>query len=137
MSMLEQLCSWGATHAELADWLHISKRTLEYWLADEKTTYVVTHPASRIGEKPSTTVLTLRAITERGYALMRISIRRQQMKLLEAGNATMAVWLGKQYLGQTDRLRLVEPPPAPEPNATADVPITLEELLRDYRKASK
>jgi hypothetical protein len=25
-----------------------------------------------------------------------------QMKLLEAGNATMGVWLGKQYLGQND-----------------------------------
>ena len=31
-------------------------------------------------------------------------MRRMQMKLLEAGNATMGVWLGKQYLGQTDQL---------------------------------
>jgi hypothetical protein len=27
------------------------------------------------------------------------------MKLLEAGNATMGVWLGKQILGQTDEVR--------------------------------
>jgi len=29
-------------------------------------------------------------------------VHRHQMKLLEAGNATMAVWLGKQLLGQRD-----------------------------------
>jgi hypothetical protein len=28
-----------------------------------------------------------------------------QMKLLEQGNATMGVWLGKQILGQTDEVR--------------------------------
>jgi hypothetical protein len=32
----------------------------------------------------------------------RISVRRHQMKLLEAGSVTMAVWLGKQFLGQRD-----------------------------------
>src|SRR4029077_8509888 len=31
-----------------------------------------------------------------------ISVRRAQMKLLEAGNATMGVWLGKQLLGKRD-----------------------------------
>jgi hypothetical protein len=39
---------------------------------------------------------------ERGKAKGRISIRRMQMKLLEEGNATMGVWLGKNVLGQTD-----------------------------------
>jgi hypothetical protein len=38
----------------------------------------------------------------RGKGKGRVSIRRAQMKLLEAGNATMGVWLGKQYLGQRD-----------------------------------
>lgn len=136
MSMLEQLTSWGATHAELADWLHISKRTFEYWLADEKTTYVVKSPALLKDAPPVIEKLTLRAILERGAAHMRLSIRRYQMKLLEAGSNTMAVWLGKQYLGQTDRMRFAEV--APEAlGATLDVPVTLEELLRDYRKASK
>lgn len=32
----------------------------------------------------------------------KISLRRHQMRLAEK-NATMAIWLGKQYLGQTDR----------------------------------
>ena len=39
---------------------------------------------------------------QRGKAKGRLSIRRMQLKLLEAGNATMGVWLGKQYLGQRD-----------------------------------
>lgn len=34
----------------------------------------------------------------------KISLRREQMKLAEKGNATMLVWLGKQYLGQTDKV---------------------------------
>ena len=40
---------------------------------------------------------------QRGKAKGRLSIRRMQLKLLEAGNATMGVWLGKQYLGQRDQ----------------------------------
>src|SRR6266852_3456853 len=45
------------------------------------------------------------AIMERGKAKGRISVRRLQMKLLEAGNATMGVWLGKNVLGQTDAVQ--------------------------------
>ena len=41
---------------------------------------------------------------ERGKARGRISVRRMQMKLLEEGNATMGVWLGKQILGQVDQV---------------------------------
>ena len=130
MSAVEKLCSWGATHPEIADWLRISPRTFATRLADEKTRYTVKHPDSAV---PLFEQLTLREITERGYAHMRISLRRQQIKLLEAGSNTMAVWLGKQYLGQTDRLRL-EPD---KPQENDDVPVTLEELLRRYRKATK
>ena len=31
------------------------------------------------------------------------SLRRRQFKAAEDGNATMLVWLGKQYLGQSDK----------------------------------
>lgn len=136
MNMVERLCSWGATHVEIADWLRISKRTLEYWLADEKTTYEVTRLVKK-GDPPIIEELTLRAIMERGYARMRISIRRQQIQLLKAGSNTMAVWLGKQYLGQSDRLRVVEPPQAPDDDGESVVPLTLEQLLAAYRKAGK
>ena len=43
-------------------------------------------------------------IMARGKGKGRISVRRMQMKLLEQGNATMGVWLGKQILGQTDQV---------------------------------
>lgn len=33
----------------------------------------------------------------------KMSFRRQQYKAAEAGNTTMLIWLGKQYLGQRDR----------------------------------
>ena len=46
--------------------------------------------------------MTLRELMEIGRAKGRISIRRQQMTLLEKGNATMAIWLGKNLLGQSD-----------------------------------
>jgi hypothetical protein len=39
---------------------------------------------------------------QKGRAKGRISVRRAQMKLLEAGNAAMGIWLGKQLLGQRD-----------------------------------
>ena len=31
------------------------------------------------------------------------SLRRRQFKAAQDGNATMLIWLGKQYLGQTDK----------------------------------
>lgn len=134
MGLVERLCSKGATHVEIADWLRLSLRTLEYWLADEKTTYLVARPAKK--DAPVVMEeLTLRTIMSRGYSRMRISIRRQQMALLKAGNATMGVWLGKQYLGQTDRLRVE--PPKPDADGGSETPVTLEQLLRDYRKVTK
>ena len=33
----------------------------------------------------------------------RASLRRRQFKAADAGNATMLIWLGKQYLGQSDK----------------------------------
>jgi hypothetical protein len=31
------------------------------------------------------------------------SLRRKQFEMASGGNATMAIWLGKQYLGQKDK----------------------------------
>ncbi len=38
-----------------------------------------------------------------GMDRFKVSVRRQQYRLLAAGNATMGIWLGKQVLGQRDR----------------------------------
>lgn len=77
---LEKLCSLQCTDQEIAAWFNVSTRTIE-----------------RRRHEPAFA----EAMT-RGKAKGRISIRRMQMKLLEQGNATMGVWLGKQVLGQTD-----------------------------------
>jgi hypothetical protein len=39
-----------------------------------------------------------------GRARGRASLRRKQWELAQSGNATMLIWLGKQLLGQTDKV---------------------------------
>jgi len=77
---LEKLGSLQCTDQEIAAWFGVSVRTIE----------------SRRKQRPFAEVM------ERGRAKGRISIRRAQMKLLESGNASMGIWLGKQLLGQRD-----------------------------------
>jgi hypothetical protein len=71
---LEKLCSLLCTDEELAAWFGVSARTIENRRKQPKFAEVMS----------------------RGKAKGRISVRRAQMKLLESGNATMGVWLGKQ-----------------------------------------
>jgi hypothetical protein len=77
---LEKLSALQCTDEELAAWFKVSTRTIE-----------------RRRKEPE-----FAEAMERGKARGRMSIRRAQMRMLEQGNATMGVWLGKQYLGQTD-----------------------------------
>ena len=70
----------------------------------------------------------LRKIVEEGREYGRASIRRAQFKLLNDGNATMAIWLGKQYLGQRDRVDNQLPPASGGP-----IEITLAELLAQIK----
>ena len=39
----------------------------------------------------------------------RASLRRKQMKVALSGNKTLLIWLGKQYLGQSDKNELSGP----------------------------
>ena len=43
------------------------------------------------------------AAIEKGRESGKASLRRMQWKAASAGNTGMLVWLGKQYLGQTDK----------------------------------
>ena len=79
-AQLEKLASLQCTDQEIAAWFHCTARTIE-----------------KRRKEPL-----FKEAMERGKAMGRISVRRAQMKLLEAGNATMGVWLGKQLLGQRD-----------------------------------
>ena len=80
---LEKLASLQCTDQELAAWFNVTTRTIERRRKNAKFAEVM----------------------ERGKGRGRISIRRMQMKLLEEGNATMGVWLGKNVLGQSDYIQ--------------------------------
>lgn len=79
---VEVLAGMQCTYGEIAAVFGIEKRQF----------------INRLNDEP-----TLRERVEAGRARGCASIRREQFKLLQAGNATMAVWLGKQYLGQKDQ----------------------------------
>lgn len=107
---LEKLCTLSCTDEEIAAWFNTSTRTIE-----------------RRRKEPK-----FAEIMARGKAKGRISIRRMQMKLLEQGNATMGIWLGKQLLGQRDQIAN-EPPPPPLRALTArELRAELERYARDF-----
>lgn len=49
-----------------------------------------------------------REALSRGRASLAKSLRRKQLELARKGSVPMLIWLGKQYLGQTDRQEVVE-----------------------------
>ncbi len=49
-----------------------------------------------------------REALSRGRAALAKSLRRKQLELARKGSVPMLIWLGKQYLGQTDRQEVVE-----------------------------
>jgi len=75
---VEKLASIMCTQEEIASYLSIDVRTL---LRDAEFCQIY----------------------KRGVDKGRMSVRRSQYKMVEAGNPTMAIWLGKQYLGQKDK----------------------------------
>lgn len=78
----EQLCALQCTAVEIASFFNCSQDTIERWC---KRTY----------KKKFSEVFD----DYRGKGL--VSLRRNQFRLAEK-NATMAIWLGKQLLGQKD-----------------------------------
>lgn len=86
--LFENLCGLQCTLLEICDALDVSDKTLDGWC---KRTY---------GEHFSEVFA-----KKRGKG--KISLRRMQWQLA-AKNASMAIWLGKQYLGQRDVVALGE-----------------------------
>ncbi|GAC1678875.1 MAG: hypothetical protein NVS9B2_30150 [Steroidobacteraceae bacterium] len=75
---VEKLASMHCTAAEIGAFFGVSKRTLERHMQDQD----------------------VQDAMERGRAKGRISIRRAQIKLMQEGHAGMAMFLGKNFLGQ-------------------------------------
>lgn len=84
--VFEGLCRIQCTLQEIASFFKCSEDTIERWC---KRTYKVTFADAY----------------KKYSASGKISLRRAQLKLAEK-NATMAIWLGKQYLGQKDDDRM-------------------------------
>ena len=82
--LFENLCGIQCTKMEMCDVLECDEKTLTRWCKE-----VYNLGFSEIYKKKS--------------ASGKVSLRRYQFKAAQAGNTTMLVWLGKQYLGQTDK----------------------------------
>lgn len=82
----ENLCGLQCTEREICDWFRVTDKTLSSWC---KRTY---------GEGFSD-------VYRQKRGLGKVSLRRAQFRLAE-NNATMAIWLGKQYLGQKDQVQV-------------------------------
>jgi hypothetical protein len=95
-AQFEKLCKLQCTLAEIAAWFSCSEDTIQRWC---KRTY---------GEHFSDVYA---RIAPAGL----ISLRRNQFKLAEK-NAAMAIFLGKNYLGQTDSRYIGPAEPAKDNN---------------------
>lgn len=84
--MFEKLCGIMCTLEEIAGIFNCSEDTIENWC---KTTYSCTFSE----------------VYKRFSATGKSSLRRMQFKLAER-SAAMAIWLGKQYLGQKDTVEI-------------------------------
>lgn len=91
---VEKLANLMCTQDEIASYLGISTRTLQ---KDEEFLRVF----------------------NRGKQSGKMSLRRYQMKLAEK-NAQMSIWLGKQYLEQTDKIETQQ-----------NVTMSIEDYLKD------
>lgn len=92
---VKKLCKLQCTAEEIAGWMNISVDTLENKLrTEQQTTFSVFFKMHSAGGK--------------------VSLRRAQYSTAIKGNAALLIWLGKQYLGQSDKLETMELTP-PEP----------------------
>jgi predicted transcriptional regulator len=76
LDMVEKLAAIGCTMPEIAAIVGCSERTLR----------------TRASEQ-----------VDNGREKMKVSLRRWQYEKAKDGNVPMLIWLGKQYLGQSDR----------------------------------
>ena len=79
------LASLGCTQEEAAGGMSCSQRTFKQFLAEDELA---------------------RDVWERGHSQLKISLRRKQLKIAET-NPIMAIFLGKNYLEQRDRVEHV------------------------------
>lgn len=85
---VDALCAIHCTRDEIAEVLGISDDTL-------------LRACKRVHKQ------NIEAYIQRKSLVGKTSLRRRQWKAAEAGDRTMLVWLGKQWLGQSDKIEQV------------------------------
>lgn len=112
---LERLCRLHCTNEEIAAYFGCSVDTIE----------------RRFKENPE-----LKEMAEKGRAMGRISLRRKQFQILEeTNNTTMAIWLGKNLLGQRDMVDIVHEDK--NEKALSDAFSIIDELARAKRDSAE
>lgn len=81
---IDKLCALQATEEEIAQFCEVSVSTLYRRCLEERG-------------------MGFDEYFEQKRGTGKISLRRSQWQAAQKGNATMLIWLGKQYLGQRDR----------------------------------
>ena len=84
---LRKLMALNCTMAEVAAFFGCNKKTIERRMSQDED---------------------FAEIIENGRADGMLSVRRKQFQIMESGNATMAIWLGKQLLGQKDHSEIIQ-----------------------------
>ena len=109
----DKLCAMQCTLIEIAEWFGCSVDTIERRCWDDHDS-------------------TFADLYKKKSAKGKISIRRKQLDVALSGNTTMLIWLGKQYLGQRERLEENEKPPVGD---TAPQKLTTDQVIEIVRAA--
>lgn len=97
LDLAKKLCAIFCTANEIADILDVSVDTLERRIQQECN-------------------MSFADFFKKHSAHGKMSLRRKQFEVAMKGNVSMLIWLGKQYLGQTEKIE----------NLEADIPQVLE-----------
>lgn len=107
----ESLCNLQCTKTEIAGFFHCSEDTIEnYCHKTYNECFSAVYKKYSQGGK--------------------ISLRREQWKLAQKGNCSMLIWLGRQWLGQTDK-GVIEREDVETFEGVVDV---LNDIKKDIRK---
>lgn len=69
-----------------------------------------------------------REAVDRGWSKARMSLRQKQLEVALAGNATMLIWLGKQYLSQKDKQEIEN---------KGEISISIQRAMEELRSIPK
>jgi hypothetical protein len=75
----------GSTQHEMADWFMVARKTIQNYMEDKEGVFYQTYT--------------------KGLSEGRSTLRRLQWANAQKGNFKMQIWLGKQLLGQKERVQ--------------------------------